>query len=65
MALHADAIDAQALGFQFPHQSANSITLGNSRHGVVVVVKFGVGVGLMGCTEGNLDEFFTQQVVKR
>ena len=60
VALHTHAIDAQTFGLQVLDQTADSFALLLTRHGVVVIVELSVGVSLMSCTEGYLNEFLAQ-----
>ena len=62
MALHPHSIDTQPLCLEIFYKPADGLPLGRLSHGVVVIVEFGVGVGLVGSTECYLYELLAQQV---
>ena len=64
MRLHAHSVDAATGGFQPAYQPAHGIAPARGRHGVVVVVEFGIRVGFMGRLEGYLDEVFSDDAVE-
>ena len=65
MALHAHGINADALRLEPPDQPAYGIALCGVGQRIVVVIQLCARVGLMGCTEGNLDEILANDAIER
>ena len=65
VALKSHSINAQALGFEVPHQPAHSGALARHRHGVVVVIELHFGVGLVSFLKGDVDKFRTNDIIIR